>query len=103
MALANDLLITFCGLALLVLANYHGPMKSTRQQLLDDIDAFRAEFDIAESTFGLICLNDKGFVTRLRREGRGVSSDTIDKVRAFIRDYRPPKKNPKRAAAQAAA
>ena len=77
-------------------------MKTLRQELLEEIDAFCERHDMPESVFGLHCLNDKGFVGRLRRKQRDVLSETIDQVKKWMKAYKPPK-NPKRAACRAAA
>jgi hypothetical protein len=64
----------------------------TTQELLVEIEAFlaRREVQMTESTFGRLAVNDGKFVTRLR-EGGGLTLATVDKVRAFIRGYAPPK------------
>jgi len=51
--------------------------------LLADIEAFLAEAEMAETTFGLRALNDGKFVSRLR-SGAGITVKTIDRVRAYI-------------------
>jgi len=55
----------------------------TREILIDEIAAFCRDSGIAESTFGVRAVNDGKFVGRLRNGGR-ITTDTIDKVRAFI-------------------
>jgi len=55
--------------------------------LLAEIDAFLEETGLAETTFGLLALNDGKFVGRLR-SGAGVTVKTIDRVRAYIAEQR---------------
>ncbi|MBI3992008.1 MAG: hypothetical protein HY342_01945 [Candidatus Lambdaproteobacteria bacterium] len=53
------------------------------QQFIGEIEAFCARQGMAESTFGFRAANDGKFVSRLRN-GRRVTTATVDKVRAFI-------------------
>jgi hypothetical protein len=53
------------------------------QALLHDIAAFCRDARMAESTFGRLAVNDGKLVSRLRLGGR-VTTDTVDRVRAFI-------------------
>ena len=62
-----------------------------RERLLKDIETFIAEHDIPASIFGREALSDTAFVSRLRAGG-DVRSRTIDRVRKFMRDYRPKKR-----------
>jgi hypothetical protein len=55
----------------------------TRARLIDEIEAFCRLEGIAESTFGVRAVNDGKFVGRLRNGGR-ITTDTIDKVHAFM-------------------
>jgi hypothetical protein len=57
----------------------------TRARLIDEIEAFCRTEGIAESTFGVRAVNDGKFVGRLRNGGR-ITTDTIDKVHAFMED-----------------
>ena len=75
---------------------------SEREKLIEEIDRFVARTGVAESRLGMEAVGNPSFVLRLRK-GKRIWLDTADKVRAYMRDYRPPKKNPKGAAAQAAA
>jgi hypothetical protein len=54
-----------------------------RDALLSDITAYCRDAGIAESTFGRLAVNDGKLVNRLRLGGR-VTTDTEDRVRAFI-------------------
>lgn len=56
--------------------------------LLNDIQAFLSASDMPPTRFGELALNDKGFVIRLRK-GRRVWPETEEKVRAFMRDWKP--------------
>src|SRR5262252_8499748 len=56
---------------------------SMREVLLRDIAEFCREARMAESTFGRLAVNDGKLVGRLRLGGR-VTTDTEDRVRAFI-------------------
>lgn len=51
--------------------------------LLAEIDAFLADTEVAETTFGRHAVNDGKFVGRLR-EGSGITVATVDRVRAYI-------------------
>jgi hypothetical protein len=57
----------------------------TRARLIDEIEIFCRHEGIAESTFGVRAVNDGKFVGRLRNGGR-ITTDTIDKVHAFMQD-----------------
>ena len=54
-----------------------------RDVLLRDIADFCREARMAESTFGRLAVNDGKLVGRLRLGGR-VTTDTVERVRAFI-------------------
>lgn len=56
--------------------------------LLDDVLAFCATHEMAESQFGTLALNDKNFVPQLR-EGRDIRFSTGERVRRFMVTYRP--------------
>jgi len=60
----------------------------TRARLIDEIEAFCRHKGIAESTFGVRAVNDGKFVGRLRNGGR-ITTDTIDKVHAFMNNAAP--------------
>lgn len=53
-------------------------------KLLTEIDAFIAKRGMAETTFGLLAVNDGKFVSRLRNKGN-ITFATADRVRVFIR------------------
>lgn len=55
--------------------------------LLTDIELFCARHSMGESIFSLNAMNDKSFVSSLRK-GRRLWPETELKVRAFMADYR---------------
>jgi hypothetical protein len=60
----------------------------TDHPLLSDIEAFRSEHDMAESTFGRLAVSDWKFIRDLR-DGRRLWPETEAKVRTFMSTYRP--------------
>ena len=71
-------------------------------ELLHAIDAYCRRQGIAASTFGLRAVNDGKFVGRLR-QGKRVTTDTLDRVRRFIESgAEPPAKSPAEPGASAA-
>ncbi|MGD0434543.1 MAG: hypothetical protein ABSA58_25975, partial [Acetobacteraceae bacterium] len=54
-----------------------------RTVLLDEISSFCRQAGMAESTFGRRAVNDGKLINRLRFGGR-VTTDTMDRVRAFM-------------------
>ena len=74
---------------------------SEREKLIAEIDRFVARTGVAESRLGMEAVGNPSFVLRLRK-GKRIWLDTADKVRTYMRDYRPPKRNPKQAANRAA-
>lgn len=78
---------------------------STREQLLKEMDAFLQQTGMTKSVFGTLAANDDKFVERVRA-GSGFTVRTLDRVRKFMNDYKPPKggkSRPKKAAASHAA
>ena len=61
---------------------------STREELLAEIDAFLERHGIAPTRFGKDVLRDPSFVMRLRL-GNHARSDTIDRVKNYMRHYKP--------------
>ena len=59
----------------------------TAQELLQEISAFCRQTGLAESTFGRRAVNDGKLAARLRNGGR-VTTDTVDRIRAFIETNR---------------
>ncbi len=66
-------------------------MTDARKQLLDDIEEFLKRHGMFASYFGRDAINDTALVSRLRAGGT-VHLETADRIRAFMRDYRPAKK-----------
>jgi predicted transcriptional regulator len=60
---------------------------SDQATLLAEIDAFLAPRRMAPSTFGRLAVNDGKFVRRLRA-GADFRTQTMARVRAFIRQYK---------------
>src|SRR3954471_23367949 len=53
------------------------------ENLLSQISEFCRQADMAESTFGRRAVNDGKLVARLR-EGKRITTDTLDRIQAFI-------------------
>lgn len=69
-------------------------------ELLRDIRAFMAAHDMSPTAFGIAAVNDGHFVRDLEA-GTDIRASRVDRVRQFMRDYRP--RPNKRAAYQPAA
>ncbi len=65
-------------------------MNSATTALLGEIEAYCRSSGIAESTFGKLVVNDGKLCTRLR-EGKNVTLDTADRIRAFIHEHQQPR------------
>lgn len=61
---------------------------SAQEDLLRDIEKFIAKHRMPETVFGAKAMNDTALVAKLRK-GRSVRLVTAERLRAFIRDYRP--------------
>lgn len=78
-------------------------MSTERDRLLNEIDQFQAVSGLSDTAFGAEALNDPNWLFRFRRGG-DPKLGTVDKVRAFMRSWRPTKPNPsQRAPARAVA
>lgn len=64
-------------------------MKTVRDTLLDEIDAFRAATGMTTSEFGVQCMGDPSFLFRLR-DGKDIRGSTVDKVRRWMADAATP-------------
>lgn len=64
---------------------------STRERLLNKIEAFIARVDLSESSFGVLVARDPSLINKMRR-GRSIGIDMVDRIEAFMRDYRPVEK-----------
>jgi hypothetical protein len=56
-----------------------------RQTILDEIERFAAATGLAETSIGSLAVKDSRFVARLRG-GHGVSVNSIEKLRQYLRD-----------------
>jgi hypothetical protein len=57
------------------------------EQIIQEITAFCREAGLAESTFGRRAVNDGKLTARLRNGGR-VTTDTVDRIHAFMSNWR---------------
>ena len=57
------------------------------EAILQEISDFCRQVGLAESTFGRRAVNDGKLASRLRNGGR-ITTDTLDRVRAFIASHR---------------
>src|ERR1051325_1100250 len=57
------------------------------QQLLQEISDYCRQAGLAESTFGRRAVNDGKLANRLRNGGR-ITTDTLDRIRAFMSENR---------------
>jgi hypothetical protein len=58
--------------------------------LLSNIERFRAAHNLTERQFGKLVLNDHHFVDQLR-QGRDLRMSTVERVRSFMANYSPEK------------
>src|ERR1700721_712734 len=56
-------------------------------QLLQEISDYCRQTGLAESTFGRRAVNDGKLANRLRNGGR-ITTDTLDRIRAFMTEHR---------------
>src|SRR3974390_1440595 len=54
------------------------------EQILREIGDFCRRQGLAESTFGRRAVNDGKLASRLRNGGRIITTDTLDRIRAFM-------------------
>src|SRR3954468_12232339 len=59
----------------------------TAEQILGEIRDYCRQTQTAESTFGRLVVNDGKLVSRLR-DGARITTSTLDKVRAYLSEYR---------------
>src|SRR5216684_6603769 len=64
-----------------------GGAAGTSDQILGEIREFCRATQTAESTFGRLVVNDGKLVSRLR-DGARITTGTLDKVRAYLSEYR---------------
>lgn len=61
-------------------------MNTTREELINDIDAFIQRTGMSAASFGLAVARDNKLVSRLR-SGRDILTGTADKIRDFMASY----------------
>jgi hypothetical protein len=74
-------------------------MSTTREKLLAEVEAYLEATGWTDADLGLRAMNNSAFVFRLRG-GRNFRIDTVDRIRKFMRDNPPPKKNRRSASAK---
>ena len=74
----------------------------TREQLLKDIWAFLEKTGMSPTGLGKEALNDGGFMHRLQN-GTDIRLGTVDRVRKFMADWKPPARPKRRQHTEAAA
>lgn len=77
-----------------------------KEKLLKEIQAFLARHKMAPSRFGRLAMGDPNFLLRFRKNrDRDLRSTTIDRLRRWMAEYRPPRptRSAGRASKQAAA
>lgn len=61
---------------------------STREQLIDEIERFLAITGMAPTRFGVEAAGERSLLSRLKGGG-DITTDKADKIRAYIKDWRP--------------
>src|SRR4249920_2724078 len=69
-----------------------GRKRAMNEQILQEISEFCRARGLAESTFGRRAVNDGKLASRLRNGGR-ITTDTLDRIRAFMAENRGPNAN----------
>lgn len=78
-------------------------MSTERDRLLNEIDQFQAVSGLSDTAFGTEALNDPNWLFRFRKGG-DPKLGTVDRVRSFMRGWRPKLPHPnKRAEARSVA
>ena len=65
-------------------------MMTTREKLIEEIDTILRLTGMKPTRLGTLALNDPSILQRLR-EGKDVRLSTADRLREFMKDYRPGK------------
>ena len=60
---------------------------TAQDKIRSEIDAFLKKTGMLPTQFGILAVNDKTLMSRLNA-GRGLSLETAEKARAFMRSYR---------------
>jgi hypothetical protein len=71
----------------------NGTGAATAEQILSEIRDYCRATQTAESTFGRLAVNDGKLVSRLR-DGARITTGTLDKLRAYLGEHRPPPATP---------
>lgn len=66
---------------------------TVRDQLIADMDSFLCRHGMSPTKLGLLALNDRAFVSRLRNGEHQPNAKTVDRIRDFMAAYKPPKIN----------
>lgn len=61
--------------------------------ILSAIEAYLKRTGMAATRFGTLAVKDGNFVGRLRRDPKGVTLRTVEKVRKFMADNPPGRRN----------
>ena len=77
-------------------------LMNANDKIRAEIKDFLKRTGIGPTRFGVLAVDDKTLMSRLKT-GKGVSFETAERIRAFIRGYKPPARPKKRAAYQPAA
>jgi hypothetical protein len=67
-------------------------MSTTREEVLEEIEAYLEAMGWSAAYLGVKAMGNSAFVIRLRN-GRNIRVDTVDRIRKFMRENPPPKKN----------
>lgn len=67
---------------------YYRPYMSTREQLIEEIERFLALSGISVTRFGVEAAGERGLLRRLKAGG-DVTTETADRIRSYIKDWRP--------------
>jgi len=59
---------------------------NNQESLIAELDEFMTRHGIADSTFGIRCLNDSHLLERIR-DGRPIRRSTILKIRKYMARY----------------
>ena len=65
-------------------------MRKSETSLLNEIDDFLSVSNLSATAFGERVMNDRHLVRRLK-DGGSVTLKTADKIRTFIKNWKPPK------------
>lgn len=69
-------------------------MTTERERLLNELDQFQAVSGLSDTAIGTDALRDPNWVHRLRL-GSDPKLGTVDKIRKFMREWRPNRTHPK--------